>query len=192
VTDAVAKENSAIEIIKSALVIPLVIILVLGTGWGLVRWGAVRQAASGKPDPQPTEKGPDGSLTLQIPFAQLSGEMHYGGGGRHRAVGNWKQADENVAWRINVEKPGRYAVELECACDSANAGSVVRIEIGTSPLQVTVPDTGGPRTFTTIRAGNVEIPSAGWRDLRIVPVTIAHNSVMILRSVRLVPIGTSS
>ena len=75
VSDAVAKENSAIEIIKSAFVIPLVIALVMGIGWGAVRWAALRQAESGTPDPQPTVTGPDGSLTLRLHFARLGGEL---------------------------------------------------------------------------------------------------------------------
>lgn len=186
------KENPVIGLIKSIIVVPLVIAIVMGTGWGLVRWAAHLQAESGKPDPRPAVQGPDGSLALQIPFAQLSGEIHYGGGGRLPAVGNWKRIDETVAWRFNVEKPGRYAVELDCACDSADAGSVVRVEMDAAQLQVTIPDTGGSHTFKTVRAGQVDVSSAGWRELRIVPVTIAHNSVMTLRSVRLVPLGTSS
>ncbi len=190
-SDAVAKENSAIELFKSVCVIPLVIALVVGTGWGLVRWAAVRQADSGKPDPRPVEKGPDGSLVLQMAFAQVSHEIHFGGG-RHPALNNWTRADATVMWRFDVDKPGRYAVELDCACDSANAGSVVRVELNATALQATIPDTGGPNTFKTVRAGQVDIPSAGWQDLRIVPVTLAHHSVMVLRGVRLVPIGTSS
>jgi uncharacterized protein DUF5077 len=188
VSDAVAKENSAIEIIKSAFVIPLVIALVMGTGWELVRWAALRKAESGKADPRPAVSGPDGSLTLQLPFAQIGGEL------RHRDSGlvNWQRTDDTVAWRFNVEKPGRYAVELDCACDSADAGSVVRVDLDAETFQVTIPNTGGNLTFKTVRAGQVDLPSAGWRGLRIVPVTVAHNSVMILRGVRLVPLETSS
>ena len=187
-SDAVAKENSAIEIIKSAFVIPLVIALVMGIAWGAVHWAASRQAEWGTPDVQPTVTGPDGSLTLRLYFAQLSGELRL----REAGLVNWRRTDDTAEWRFNVEKLGRYDVELDCACDSADAGSVVRVDLDAEKLQVTIPDTGGDLTFKTVLAGQVDLPSAGWRDLRIVPVTVAHNSVMILRGVRLVPIGTSS
>jgi hypothetical protein len=188
VSDAVAKENSAIEIIKSAFVIPLVIALVMGIAWGAVRWGASRQAEWGTPDLQPTVTGPDGSLTLRLYFAQL------GGGLRLREAGlvNWRQTDDTAEWRFKVEKPGLYAIELECACDSADAGSVVRVELGAEKFRVTIPDTGGNLTFKAVRAGQVDLASAGFRDLRIVPVTIPHRSVMTLRNVRLVALKTSS
>ena len=187
-SDAVAKENSAIEIIKSAFVIPLVIALVMGLAWGAVRWGASRQAEWGTPDVQPTVTGPDGSLTLRLYFARLGGELRL----REAGLVNWRRTDDTAEWRFNVEKPGLYAIELECACDSADAGSVVHVELGAEKFQVTIPDTRGKLTFKTVRAGTVDLASAGFRDLRIVPVTVAHNSVMILRGVRLVPIGTSS
>ena len=64
---------------------------------------------------------------------------------------------------------------------------MVLVEIEGAALQATVPDTGGRGTFKTVRAGEVDLPSPGWRDLRIVPLTIAHNEVMTLRGVRLVP-----
>jgi hypothetical protein len=181
-SNAVKKENSALELVKSAAVIPLVMAIVLGLGWGLVRWAYARQVDSGKPDPRPAEKGPDGSLVLKIPFAQVTGEIHFG-----RGLGNWKDPAETVAWKFEVEKPGRYVVELDCACDAANAGSVVRVETDGDSLEMTVPDTGGPNTFKAVRAGEIEFSSPGWRELRIVPLTIAHTAVMTLRGVRLLP-----
>ena len=63
----------------------------------------------------------------------------------------------------------------------------LRVETDGDSLEITVPDTGGPNTFKTVRAGEIEFSSTGWRELRIVPLTIAHTAVMTLRSVRLVP-----
>jgi hypothetical protein len=191
VSNAAANKNVALEIVKSALVIPVVIAIVVGTGWGLVRLAAERQRASGKPEPRPAEIGSDGAMTLGIPFAQVTGEIHYGGGSKPH-VENWRRSDESVTWRFEVAKPGRYAVELDCASDAANAGSVVTVTVDAASLQATVPDTGGPKTFKTVRAGTVEFAAAGWRTLQITPTTIPHKSVMILRGVRLVPVTTSS
>ncbi len=186
------KNNSILELIKSVLVIPIVVALVVGVGWGLVRVASARQRDSDKPAPRPAEKAADGAYTLVIPFAQVTGEIHYGGSHKHPELGNWKQADESVTWRFEIDKPGQYAVELECACDAANAGSVVSVDIDGTKLEATIPKTGDWKTFKPVRAGTVKIASPGWRDLQIKPVSVALNQVMILRSVRLVPVGTSS
>jgi DUF5010 C-terminal domain len=187
-TNAV-KTNSVLELLKSLLVIPLVIAIVIGVGWGLVRVASARQRDSGNPAPRPAESA-GGAYTLQIPFAQVTGEIHYGGRHDHPELGNWKHADETATWRFEIDKPGQYAVELNCACDAENAGSVVSITVNATKLEATIPDTGGWKTFKPVRAGTVNISSAGWQDLQIVPQKIAHDQVMILRGVRLVPVGT--
>lgn len=183
--------NSVLELVKSLLVIPLAIALVVGVGWGLVRVASARQLDSGKPAPQPAEKSPGGAYMLGIPFAQVTGEIHYGGR-RHAELGNWKHADESVTWRFEIDKPGQYTVELECACDAANAGSEVSLTVDGSQLKATIPNTGGWKDFKPVRAGTVNFAQPGWRELHIVPVSIAHGQVMILRGVRFVPVGTSS
>jgi hypothetical protein len=190
-SDAVKKGNSAIELIKSVAVIPLVVAIVLGLAWGLVLWASARQVASGKPDPRPAKVNADGSIELEIPFAQVTGEIHFGGG-RRGHLGNWKRKGETVAWKFELDKPGRYAVELECACDTANAGSVVRIELDQASVEATVASTGGANTFKPLKAGELNVAAAGWHELQIVPVSIPHNFVMVLRGVRLIPIRTSS
>ena len=179
-TNAV-KKNSILELIKSIVVIPLVIALVVGVGWGLVRVASARQRDSGKPAPRPAEKGADGAYTLEIPFAQVTGEIHYGGR-KHPELENWKHAGESVIWRFEIDRPGQYAVELDCACDAANAGSVVSITVEGTKLEATIPNTGGWKTFKPVRAGTVKIGQPGWRELHIVPVSIAHDTVTILRS----------
>jgi hypothetical protein len=187
VSGAATRENPVIGLIKSIIVIPLTIAIVMGIAWGLVHLSSRLQAASGKPDPRPAERAADGSLALQMPFAQLTGEMSYHGG-RHPMLTNWKHANEVATWRFEVEKAGRYIVELECASDASKAGSVVRVEVAGAKLEATVPDTGGSSTFKTLKAGEVNVPAAGWFDLQITPVTIPHDSVMILRNVKLVPV----
>jgi hypothetical protein len=190
-SNAVKKENSALELVKSAAVIPVVVAIVLGLGWGLVRWAHARQVDSGKPDPRPAKVNADGSIELEIPFAQVTGEIHFGGG-RRAHLGNWKRKGETVAWKFELDKPGRYAVELECACDTSNAGSVVRIELDQASVEATVAGTGGGNTFKPLKAGEVNVAAVGWHELQIVPVSIPHNFVMVLRGVRLIPVRTSS
>ncbi len=190
-SNVVKKENSALELVKSVAVIPLVVAIVLGLGWGLVRWAHARQVDSGKPDPRPAKVNSDGSIELEIPFAQVTGEIHLGGG-RRGHLGNWKRKGETVAWKFEIDKPGRYAVELECACETANAGSVVRIELEQASVEATVAGTGGANTFKPLKAGEINVAAAGWHELQIVPVSIPHNFVLVMRGVRLILVRTSS
>jgi hypothetical protein len=187
VSDVRRRERPWLAVLKSILVIPLVVALVLGAGWGLVRWAQAAQAKSGRPDPQPAEQAADGSIALKFSFAAVSGELNFHGG-RKPTLEKWKHLDDAVSWHFPLSQPGRYAIELELACDAADAGSVIRLEIAGQSLDVTVPATGGRHTFTTVRAGEVNIPAAGWQDLRITTVKIARQTALVLRGVRLVPV----
>ena len=75
---------------------------------------------------------------------------------------------------------------------TANAGSVVRIELEQASVEATVAGTGGAKTFKPLKAGEVNVAAGGWHELQIVPVSIPHNFVMVLRGVRLIPVRTSS
>jgi hypothetical protein len=68
----------------------------------------------------------------------------------------------------------------------------VRIELDKVSLTATIPDTGSQRNFKMVRAGEADIASAGWHELRIVPERVPQHSVMVLRGVRLAAVGTSS
>lgn len=175
------------EVIKSALVVPIVACVVVVAGWGLVRCAEMRQAKLGVQEPQPQETAKDGSLVLKLWAAATQGDIRVHGGPKP-SLSNWTRADEFVAWHFPVEKPGRYAVELELACAPKDAGSTVRIELANATLKGTIPSTGSKSEFQNLRLGEIDIPAAGWHVLRIVPVKVAHQSVMTLGSVKLVPI----
>ncbi len=177
------KQNSAIELVKSILVIPVVVAVVMGIGYGLARVAERQQTATGKPDVQPADVAADGTITLPMQFALMSGQIVY----HHPTLTNWQHLDDAVLWHFPLE-PGRYAVELTYACDLANAGSTVQVQMVDTPLILKVADTGGSAMYKPFRAGEVSIPSAGWYNLRISATEIAHKSVMNLRGVKLIPI----
>lgn len=185
--NAAAKPNSVIELLKSLVVIPLVIAIVMGTGWGLVRWAEARQVKSGKPERQPAVKAADGSIELQRPFVEITGHIGYQRG-PEPVLANWRTVEDSASWHFPIDTPGRYAVELGCSCDAADAGSEIEVRFDGTPFQTTIPDTGGWKTFKTIRVGEVDVSSSGWHDLRIAPVAVAKGTAMMLKSVRLVPV----
>jgi hypothetical protein len=187
VNDPVPTQNSALELLKSLLVIPVVVAVVMGLGFGLARVGERKQAAAGQPDFQLTQVAPDGSIHLRFQVTRIGGQLGYRSG-HHPTLANWRHTEDSPAWHFPVEKAGLYAVELEYACDSDNAGSTVRIEVAHASFTLQTSDTGGSGTFKTVRAGEVNLPVTGWYTLRIAATKVAHDTVMTLRDVSLVPI----
>jgi hypothetical protein len=182
VSQILPKQNTALELVKSVLVIPVVVAVVMGIGYGLARVAERKATASGKPDERPVKVAADGSIDLPVKFAVVTGQISRSGS----TIDNWRHAEDFVLFHFPVEKPGRYAVELSYACDSANAGSSVQIQLADSTLILKVADTGG--SAKEFRAGEVELPAAHWYNLRISATEIAHETVMTLRGVKLIPV----
>jgi len=185
----ISRANSAWELLKSVLAIPVVIAIVLGIGFGLVRLGELRQQKTGKTAPQAAEKGADGSLNVRLLLTLPRGGIDIHRDGKTGVtIANWRHLEDSAAWRFHIDDPGKYRVDLEYACDPADAGSEVQVAFAGTNLDATIQSTGDSKTFKSFPAGEVSISSAGWHELQITPKAIPHNSVMILKSVHVVPI----
>jgi hypothetical protein len=184
VSESLSKPNSALELLKSVLVIPVVVAIVMGIGYGLTRVAERKGAASGKVDVRPSDTAADGSITLSTHLAVVTGQIS-----RHGStITNWRHPEDFVLFHFPVDKPGRYAVELTYACDLANRGSTVEVQMGDADLIVNVADTGGSGTYKSVRAGEVNCPTADWYNLKISATQIAHQTVMNLRGVKLISV----
>jgi hypothetical protein len=185
VSQTLPKENTALELVKSVLVIPVVVAIVMGIGYGLARVAERKGAASGKADVLPAETAADGSINLPIRMAVVTGQIT-----RHDlGIANWRNLADFVLFHFPVDKPGRYAVELTYACNAANAGSTVQIQIADETMVLKVEDTGGSEATKTARVGEVNLPDAHWYNLRISATQIAHDTVMSIRRVKLIPVN---
>ncbi|HEV8067916.1 MAG TPA: hypothetical protein VGP76_09270 [Planctomycetaceae bacterium] len=183
-SETLPKQNTALELVKSVLVIPVVVAIVMGIGYGLARVAEQKGAASGKADVSPVDVAADGSINLSTNLAIVTGQISRHGS----SITSWRHLEDFVLFHFPVEKPGRYEVELTYACDSANAGSTVQIQLADSTLSLKVADTGGPVNYKPFRVGEVNLPEAHWYNLRIAATELAHESVMNLKGVKLIPV----
>jgi alpha-L-fucosidase len=131
--------------------------------------------------------GPDGSIVLEGETADLhGGHARYEAADDRRCIGFWTSDKDSVSWDIRVPKAGKYEVELEYSCEAASAGSEVKVEVGASSLSMKVENTGKWSEFLKKKAGTIDV-AAGNSQVRVVPVKMARDAVMNLRSVRLKP-----
>ena len=178
------RENPAFEFIKSIVVIPLTVAIVLGLGWGLVNLAAREQVKSGKPDPEPAEKKADGVIAPHIEFTEVRGDSGYWRGHHGPSQTNWQHEPTYVAWHFRIETAGHYTVEIEYACDPADAGSKISVQFAGAAHDATVASTGGWKKFETLKVGDFDVSAPGWQDVRITPVSMTRDTVMNLRGVR--------
>jgi hypothetical protein len=171
VSETLPKQNAALELLKSVLVIPVVVAIVMGIGYGLARVAERKAAASGKADVRPADVAADGSINLMMNLAVVTGQISRHGS----SITNWRHLEDFVLFHFPVEKPG----------------STVQIQLADSTSILKVADTGGSANYKPFRVGEANLPKADWYNLKISPTEIAHETVMNLRGVKLIPVKKS-
>jgi hypothetical protein len=105
--------------------------------------------------------------------------------GRGYDVG-WTRPGEWLQYTVNVSATTTYAVELRLA--SISTGATLRVEVDgvdmTGPL--TVPNTGGWQTWTTIRKDGIVLQS-GQRRIRLAFLTAGTDGIANVNFLRVVP-----
>ncbi|MEM7809854.1 MAG: alpha-L-fucosidase [Planctomycetota bacterium] len=95
---------------------------------------------------------------------------------------NWKDRRSYASWPVNIETPGRYAIEFDV---SATAFSELNVSVGNGATQVKVEPTGG--SFARQRLGTVKITAPTdemeialkpiarkWRPIELKSVTLVR------------------
>lgn len=113
----------------------------------------------------------------------------------------WTDAKGKIWFEIEVTTAGDYDVELAVACSPGDAGSRVRIRVGSEFLEATIPDAPAPeiplrhrdergktryrnREWVTLKLGTLKLPK-GPAKLFIEPLTMPGTHVMDFKHVKL-------
>jgi len=129
----------------------------------------------------------DGSATLDAAEATLHGSrIQYEGD--KRCVGFWLDQSDWVSWALQLQRPGRFAVELTLACEKGSGGSEFVVAVGGQKLTGKVEPTGSWTTFATLKLGTIDLAKAGKHTLTVKATKKPRMAVMNLRAVTLRPV----
>ena len=156
----------------------------------------VRVRYEGTIDPLPFAIFPsaDGSITLTPHDATLEGpsirveRVGVIGDVTHN-IGYWLDPAATATWpvAIGASDAGTYRVQAELACADPAAGSMIRLQAGSSTTSpdVAVPPTGGWQSYRSVDLGSLAL-SSGSHGLVLRASTKAGEAVANVRSIRLV------
>jgi putative membrane-bound dehydrogenase-like protein len=105
----------------------------------------------------------------------------------YRNLGYWSSADDHAVWTIEIDRPGKYAVSLDYACEDATAGQSLVIEVAGGRLSMTVAGTGNWDTYRQKPLGQLEL-AAGRHELVVRPDGPLRGPLVDLKAVRLTPV----
>lgn len=128
----------------------------------------------------------EGVLQLRADDATLIGDrVQTQIQGGQTDIGFWTSPEDFARWEVDAA--GRYSVELDLACQPANAGGEAIIRVGGSECRITVPDTGSWTQFRTVKAGTISVQAPGPVLVVVAPGEGFTGALMNLREVRLIP-----
>jgi alpha-L-fucosidase len=80
-------------------------------------------------------------------------------GGFH--ISKWTGPEDTVEWIVNIDKPGRYQVNIDYAAGKVMEGKPFEIIIGNSQIEKTVNNTGDWFEYHEFPVGDIELTEAG-------------------------------
>lgn len=128
----------------------------------------------------------DGSITLAVADASLSGKLKLQGQGAGENIGYWTGKRDTVTWDALVPAAGEYAVELTYSCEDKSAGASYTLSSAGASLKGKVDATGSWNDFKAISLGTLHLDK-GVQTLMIHPTDVPNSAVMNLKSVKLTP-----
>jgi arylsulfatase A-like enzyme len=151
--------------------------------------------------PLPVGHAEHNPVELHAPQAFFTKPLQFavGSGAANDWLTAWTDAQGKVWFDIEVATAGDYDIELALACPPSDAGSRLRISVGTESFETVIPAALAreiplphrdekaqyrSREWTTLKAGTLKLPK-GPAKLTLEPLTMPGTQVMDLKQVKL-------
>ena len=109
---------------------------------------------------------------------------------QHGNLGWWTSAEDHAVWTVHIERPGRYAVHLDWACDDKTAGNSFQLEAGKHTFTARVEGTGGWDQYRQEKIGTMTL-AEGLQRITLRPKGSLKGPLLDLKSLRLVWSGAN-
>jgi hypothetical protein len=128
---------------------------------------------------------PNGSIKLLPSTANIQGNSPVV---MENQIGHWGNPRDSVSWLVELQKPGRFDVRIEYACDKNKGGSTFIVKVADREFEMVSEDTGSWRSYRMATAGQVEFAVAGRQSVTVTPSPKTRWKAISLKSVTLAPV----
>ncbi len=145
----------------------------------------VRKEFAGN-DPQLVRPTDDGSLILSAAACEIYGQTLIFEP-QYKNLGYWSSADDQAVWNMEIVHAGKYAVELDWACDVSVKGNPWQITAGGETITGRVESTGNWDTYRRAKVGEITL-SAGKQRIVMSAGSKPQGAMIDLKSITLTPV----
>ena len=128
----------------------------------------------------------DGTVVATADDADVDGDAALEIGAPNN-IGTWADPKTSLLWTVKGFQPGTYAVSVNVACPSDEAGSKFVVNVAGQEVSGIVPATPGWTNYVDLPLGSVTVTQFGAITIALRPTNMAHTRVMNLRSLTLTP-----
>ncbi len=132
---------------------------------------------------KPVLRTPQGDIELMARDATTHGsKLRYEPEPNKNVLGYWTDPNDWAHWNTEVERGGRYEVEVQIGCGLGQGGSKVAIHGNGQSLEFEVPDTGHFQNMIYKTIGELELPQ-GEVQIEVRPILKRKDAVMDIRKI---------
>lgn len=132
-----------------------------------------------------------GEIHLTLTTAELSGGVELIETDAGPALHNWSAEGARSSWTIALVEPGFFQLELVYATTAGVEESSLLAAIGEQEKRCSLRDSGGLDNFLT-DTYTIALPKSGRHWLVLRPAALPAGGDIVVRSVRLIPVGGSA
>ena len=190
---------------RMAAIMGIAILLIAGGVWGASRYffppdegtEIVGEEPETKPEtpPDPAAKATvvlqegSGELSLPPSAAALAGATSLKIAISENVLGGWTSAEDAATWKFKLLRPGFFKLDLTYA--NAHEGADIGLEMLLDDEQfpkLHLPPTGGADKFETV-SHTIVVKASGTHTFTIHPAAAVPEDSLIIKSLRLIPVG---
>jgi alpha-L-fucosidase len=142
-------------------------------------------------DPQVVRPGKNGEYELTYLTSQTHGNAvtrFNRKGGFH--ISKWKGPEDFAEWIVNVEKPGKFRLDISYSANNGCGGEPFEIFVDEKRFEKTVIPTGGLFEFHDFPVDYIELPGKENITVKIRPKHASDFCHMYLQSLTLIPVDS--
>ncbi len=99
--------------------------------------------------------------------------------------GGWRRVEDALEWVVDIDRPGRFMVEIEVASRQRDAGTPIRLSSGDQYVDGRIESTGGRHEFGRQQIGAIQIDQRGEATLRLSALSRPRREVCKIVAIRL-------
>lgn len=105
-------------------------------------------------------------------------------------ISKWNSPGDKASWILDVQKPGKYKLEITYSAPETNVGSKYSVKAGENVLSAKIEKTGLDFDYKTFNLGEIDFPTSGKSEIIVDPDENLENDLMYFKSIKLIPVDS--